>query len=209
VVANTGINFDKYDDIPAEATGRDPPKPISNFDDSPMDPLLKFNIACANFSSPTPVQKHSVPIVMAGRDLMACAQTGSGKTAAFLFPILSDAFKLGPQAASIQQDAHNRRKVYPLALILAPTRELAMQIHEQAKKFAYRSYIRPCVVYGGQPMTDQLREIERGCELLVATPGRLVDLLERGRVSLANVRYLVLDEVGLMFFFDAFARIVC
>lgn len=197
VAQNTGINFDKYDDIPAEATGRDPPKPISSFDESPMDPLLKFNIAQASFSNPTPVQKHSVPIVMAGRDLMACAQTGSGKTAAFLFPILSDAFRNGPQAASIQEDAGRRRKVYPLALILAPTRELAMQIHEQAKKFAYRSFIRPCVVYGGQPMVDQMRDIERGCELLVATPGRLVDLIERGRISLSNVRYLVLDEVGL------------
>ena len=83
-------------------------------------------------------------------------------------------------------------------MVLAPTRELALQIYEEARKFAYRSWVRPCVVYGGQPMVDQMRDLERGCELLVATPGRLVDLIERGRVSLASVRYLILDEADRM-----------
>lgn len=85
--------------------------------------------------------------------------------------------------------------ITPNSLILAPTRELAIQIFEESKKFAYRSWVKPCVAYGGTPIGDQLREMERGCELLVATPGRLVDLIERGRVSLSKVRYLVLDEV--------------
>lgn len=83
-------------------------------------------------------------------------------------------------------------------MILAPTRELVSQIHDEARKFAYRSWVRPAVVYGGADINTQLRQIERGCDLLSATPGRLVDLIERGRVSLANIRYLVLDEADRM-----------
>ena len=90
------------------------------------------------------------------------------------------------------------RKAYPTALILAPTRELVSQIHDEARKFAYRSWVRPAVVYGGADIGQQLRQIERGCDLLSATPGRLVDLIERGRISLANIRYLVLDEADRM-----------
>lgn len=77
-----------------------------------------------------------------------------------------------------------RRKQYPLALVLAPTRELATQIYDEARKFAYRSRLRPCVVYGGANVGDQMRDLDRGCHLLVATPGRLVDMLERGKISL-------------------------
>lgn len=83
-------------------------------------------------------------------------------------------------------------------MILAPTRELVSQIHEEARKFCYRSWVRPAVVYGGADINQQLRLIERGCDLLSATPGRLVDLIERGRISLANIRYLVLDEADRM-----------
>jgi len=90
------------------------------------------------------------------------------------------------------------RKAYPTALILAPTRELVSQIHDEARKFAYRSWVRPAVVYGGADINQQLRLIERGCDLLSATPGRLVDLIERGRISLSNIRYLVLDEADRM-----------
>lgn len=81
---------------------------------------------------------------------------------------------------------------------MAPTRELALQIYEESKKFSYRSWVQPCVCYGGTPISDQLRVLERGCDLLVATPGRLVDLIERGRMTLSNIRYLVLDEADRM-----------
>ena len=81
-----------------------------------------------------------------------------------------------------------RRKQYPLCLILAPTRELASQIYDEARKFSYRSRVRPCVVYGGADIGGQIRDLERGCHLVVATPGRLVDMLERGRVGLDNCR---------------------
>lgn len=128
--------------------------------------------------------------------------TGSGKTGGFLFPILSSLFSEGPSSPSIQDNGpamgYRPRKAYPEALILAPTRELTSQIYDEAKKFAYRSFVRPCVVYGGADIGQQLRQIDRGCHLLVATPGRLVDLIERARISLANIKYLVLDEADRM-----------
>ena len=197
----TGINFSNYDDIPVEASGHDVPEPTTQFTNPPLDDHLLSNIKLANYKTPTPVQKYSIPIVMGGRDLMACAQTGSGKTGGFLFPILSQAFINGPSAPQAQGGSgmgYRSRKAYPTSLILAPTRELVSQIYEEARKFAYRSWVRPCVVYGGADIGSQLRQIERGCDLLVATPGRLVDLMERGRIALANIKYLVLDEADRM-----------
>lgn len=195
----TGINFEKYDDIPVEASGSGVPEPVTTFTNPPLDDHLINNIELAGYKVPTPVQKYSIPIVMGGRDLMACAQTGSGKTGGFLFPILSQAYQHGPSAAAPAQSGFARqRKAYPTSLILAPTRELVSQIFDEARKFAYRSWVRPCVVYGGADIGSQLRQIERGCDLLVATPGRLVDLIERGRISLQNIKYLVLDEADRM-----------
>ncbi|KAI9841160.1 MAG: DEAD-box ATP-dependent RNA helicase [Sclerophora amabilis] len=196
----TGINFEKYDDIPVEASGHDVPEAVNKFTNPPLDGHLLLNIELASYKVPTPVQKYSIPIVMSGRDLMACAQTGSGKTGGFLFPILSQAFLNGPSPlpASSQASYGRQRKAYPTSLILAPTRELVSQIYEESRKFAYRSWVRPCVVYGGADIGSQLRQIERGCDLLVATPGRLVDLIERGRISLSSIKYLVLDEADRM-----------
>ncbi|KAJ6631159.1 P-loop containing nucleoside triphosphate hydrolase protein [Mycena sp. CBHHK59/15] len=186
---HTGINFEKYDDIPVEATGAGVPEPVNSFT-SPLWTQCFLKIS------------YSIPIVAGGRDLMACAQTGSGKTGGFLFPILSASFTQGPRAPpdlpQSQLGYSRSRKAYPTALILAPTRELVSQIHEEARKFAYRSWVRPAVVYGGADINQQLRLIERGCDLLSATPGRLVDLIERGRISLANIKYLVLDEADRM-----------
>ncbi|KAF2141875.1 uncharacterized protein K452DRAFT_227816 [Aplosporella prunicola CBS 121167] len=198
---HTGINFEKYDDIPVEASGQGVPEAVTTFTNPPLDDHLINNIELAGYKVPTPVQKYSIPIVMGGRDLMACAQTGSGKTGGFLFPILSQAFQTGPSAlpANAAVGGYARsRKAYPTSLILAPTRELVSQIFDEARKFAYRSWVRPCVVYGGADIGSQLRQIERGCDLLVATPGRLVDLMERGRISLQNIKYLVLDEADRM-----------
>jgi ATP-dependent RNA helicase DDX3X len=195
---HTGINFANYDDIPVEASGQDVPEPVTTFTNPPLDDHLISNITLARYSIPTPVQKYSIPIVMGGRDLMACAQTGSGKTGGFLFPILSQAFQSGPSGAAASTGGFRQRKAFPTSLILAPTRELVSQIYDEARKFAYRSWVRPCVVYGGADIGTQLRSIERGCDLLVATPGRLVDLIERGRISLANIKYLVLDEADRM-----------
>ncbi|CAD0110784.1 unnamed protein product [Aureobasidium uvarum] len=197
-VQHSGINFEKYDDIPVEASGQGVPDPVTTFSNPPLDDHLISNIELSGYKVPTPVQKYSIPIVMGGRDLMACAQTGSGKTGGFLFPILAQAFVNGPSATPVQTGMARQRKAYPTSLVLAPTRELVSQIYEEARKFAYRSWVRPCVVYGGADIGHQLRQIERGCDLLVATPGRLVDLIERGRISLQNIKYLVLDEADRM-----------
>merc|ERR1719369_1529681 len=129
---------------------------------------------------------------------MSCAQTGSGKTAAFLVPILDRIYQDGPPPGASGGGGYGRRKQFPLALVLAPTRELATQIFEEARKFSYRSRVRPAVVYGGANVGDQMRELDRGCHLLVATPGRLVDFLERGKISLECCKYLCLDEADRM-----------
>uniref|UniRef100_A0A7S1C9S8 RNA helicase n=2 Tax=Bicosoecida sp. CB-2014 TaxID=1486930 RepID=A0A7S1C9S8_9STRA len=126
--------------------------------------------------------------------MMACAQTGSGKTGGFLFPVIQKMMTVG----ALPVPDGGRRKAYPNCLIVAPTRELASQIFDEARKFTYRTGIQACVVYGGADMRTQIRELERGCDIVVATPGRLVDLVERGRVSLRNVVHLVLDEADRM-----------
>ncbi|XP_014254826.1 ATP-dependent RNA helicase DDX3X isoform X2 [Cimex lectularius] len=194
--ANTGINFNKYEDIPVEATGDHVPAHINSFDELQMTEIISNNIRLARYDKPTPVQKHAIPIIMSNRDLMACAQTGSGKTAAFLVPILNQMLLTGPINPPPRYG--QRRKLYPLGLVLAPTRELATQIYEESRKFAYRSRLRPCVVYGGAPIGDQMRDLDRGGHLLVATPGRLVDMLDRGKIALDNCKYLVLDEADRM-----------
>ncbi|KAK4779578.1 hypothetical protein SAY87_015684 [Trapa incisa] len=192
---NSGINFDAYEDIPVETSGQNIPAPVNTFAEIDLGEALKANIRRCKYVKPTPVQRYSIPISMAGRDLMACAQTGSGKTAAFCFPIICGIMKAGQP---VQRPPRGARTAFPLALILSPTRELSMQIHEEAKKFAYQTGVRVVVAYGGSPINQQLRELERGVEILVATPGRLVDLLERARVSLQMIRYLTLDEADRM-----------
>ncbi|CAD6226319.1 unnamed protein product [Miscanthus lutarioriparius] len=191
---NTGINFDAYEDIPVETSGHDVPAPVNTFAEIDLGDALNENIRRCKYVKPTPVQRYAIPISIAGRDLMACAQTGSGKTAAFCFPIISGILK----STRPQQRSRSTRTACPLALILSPTRELSVQIHEEARKFAYQTGVRVVVAYGGAPITNQLRELERGVEILVATPGRLMDLLERARVSLQMIRYLALDEADRM-----------
>lgn len=150
---NTGINFDAYEDIPVETSGREVPPPVDSFDQLTLPPTLLDNIKRCKFTKPTPVQKHSMPIGIAGRDLMACAQTGSGKTAAFCFPIIASMLinNYAPAAA------RNSRKALPGALVLAPTRELTSQIYDEARKFTYQTGLRPVVIYGGAPAPNQVR----------------------------------------------------
>eukprot|EP01122_Echinamoeba_exundans_P016994 TRINITY_DN87_c0_g1_i1.p1 TRINITY_DN87_c0_g1~~TRINITY_DN87_c0_g1_i1.p1 ORF type:complete len:771 (-),score=182.66 TRINITY_DN87_c0_g1_i1:544-2736(-) len=193
--ANTGINFSKVQEIKVTVSGTGAPPPIEHFDQTELHPSLKANIKLAKYDVPTPVQKHSIPIMLAERDLMASAQTGSGKTAAFLFPIISTLLKLADGRPLHSVD---RFKVSPYALILAPTRELAVQIQQEAEKFTWRTPIKSCVVYGGAPYVKQAREVERGCDILVACPGRLVDMIDRGKISLRQIRFLCLDEADRM-----------
>jgi ATP-dependent RNA helicase DDX3X len=193
-VQTAGINFDKYNNIPIEASAGCP-EPYNEFTVDTIGPQLLKNLVLTKFTKPTPVQKYSIPIGLGGGDMMACAQTGSGKTAGFLFPVIAMMLQHGPLP---EPENRRARGSYITALILAPTRELAVQIFEEAQKFCYCTGIRPVVVYGGAHIQTQQRELEAGADILVATPGRLVDLIERGRVRLDSVRFLVLDEADRM-----------
>lgn len=192
------IKFESYDDVDIEVSGENPVKPVHSFKELGLPAALMSNVKLAQYKRPTPVQKYSVPIVCAGRDLMACAQTGSGKTAAFLLPIVAQLLKESA-ADGGPSGLPDRRCAAPRALVVSPTRELTAQIHLEARKFCYRTGLRSVVVYGGTPFGQQVRELcDRPVDILVATPGRLVDLMESGRITLANIRYLVLDEADRM-----------
>ncbi|EIE27725.1 DEAD-domain-containing protein [Coccomyxa subellipsoidea C-169] len=189
------INFDAYEHIPVKVTGDKAPQPITTFSGADLEKSVAANVVRCRYKKPTPVQKYAIPIGLAGRDLMACAQTGSGKTAAFCFPIIS--LILNSEDFAATKSGYSRR-VYPKALIMGPTRELTNQIYEESRKFTYQTGLRPVVVYGGAPVLDQIRQLERGVDILVATPGRLSSFIERGRVSLSRTKYLVLDEADRM-----------
>ncbi|XP_039565710.1 probable ATP-dependent RNA helicase DDX4 isoform X4 [Passer montanus] len=188
----TGMNFDKYDENVVEVSGLDPPAALMSFADTNMCHTLTVNIAKAGYSKPTPVQKYSIPIILAGRDLMACAQTGSGKTAAFLVPIVAQMMRDGVTASSFKEQQE------PECIIIAPTRELINQIFLEARKFVYGTCIRPVVIYGGTQTDYSIRQVKQGCNILCATPGRLLDIIGRGKIGLHNVKYLVLDEADRM-----------
>ncbi|XP_048027829.1 probable ATP-dependent RNA helicase DDX4 isoform X7 [Megalobrama amblycephala] len=188
----TGINFNKYDDIPVEVSGSNAPKAIMTFDEAGLCESLSKNVTKSGYVKPTPVQKYGIPIISAGRDLMACAQTGSGKTAAFLLPILQRFMTDGVAASKFSEVQE------PEAIIVAPTRELINQIYLEARKFAYGTCVRPVVVYGGINTGYTIREVLKGCNVLCGTPGRLLDIIGRGKVGLSKLRYLVLDEADRM-----------
>ncbi len=154
------------------------PSPIK-----PPNPQVKR----AGFTAPTPIQAQAWPVALAGRDLVAIAKTGSGKTCGFLLP------------GMMHIRAQRRDSRYgPVVLVLAPTRELAMQIKQEADKFGVSSGIRNTCVYGGAPKGPQLGALRRGVEIVIATPGRLNDFLESNQVQLGQVSYLVLDEADRM-----------
>jgi len=190
-----GIDFDKYSEIEVHLSGRGKEdfsqlQDFQNFKGLPD--FLVRNIRLCKYSNPTPVQKYSIPVTMEGRDVMCCAQTGSGKTAAFLLPLF--AARINPEPPWLSENG----TCLPQGLVLAPTRELACQIHVEALKFSNRSNFRSVCVYGGAALKSQLKELALGADLLVATPGRLIDLLTRGVTSMMNCRYLCLDEADRM-----------
>ena len=189
---SSGINFAKYENIPVSVTGDNQPKAITQFSAAGLRPMLMENVTKSGYRVPTPVQKNAIPIIMAGRDLMACAQTGSGKTAAFLLPIIH-------KLISSQADSGvGSSTASPQALVITPTRELALQIYNEARKFSQGSMIKAVVAYGGTSTGYQARKLSEGCNILVATPGRLNDYVEKGTISFSNLQFLVLDEADRM-----------
>nr|XP_009861178.1 DEAD-Box Protein isoform X3 [Ciona intestinalis]BAA36710.1 DEAD-Box Protein [Ciona intestinalis] len=187
-----GINFGKYDAIPVEVSGLNAPKCISTFEMANLQETILVNVQKAGYDRPTPVQKYSIPIINADRDLMACAQTGSGKTAAFLLPVLTKLVESGVKSSEFSE------KKTPQAIIIGPTRELVNQIFLEARKFSRSTIIHPVVVYGGTSVGYQIRAVQKGCDVLIATPGRLMDFINRGLIGLENVRFIILDEADRM-----------
>ena len=156
-----------------------------------LDPLILRAIEEEGYTQPTPIQAQAIPLVLEGRDLMAGAQTGTGKTAAFTLPLLQ---KLLPQASTSASPARHPVR----ALILTPTRELAIQVEESVKTYARHVPLRSLVVFGGVDIKTQTPHLMRGVEILVATPGRLLDHIEQRTVQLNQVQMLILDEADRM-----------
>ena len=155
-----------------------------SFDDLGLVPELLRAVAEKGYLVPTPIQAQAIPAVLSGRDVLAGAQTGTGKTAAFVLPILQ---KLGKAAGPA-----------PRALILTPTRELAAQVAESARTYGRYAGLRTETVFGGVGINPQIDALRRGCDVLVATPGRLLDLAEQGELELREIRCFVLDEADRM-----------
>lgn len=161
---------------------------LTDFSALGLDPRILTNLAALGLATPTPIQTEAIPAAMAGRDVMGLAQTGTGKTAAFGLPMLTRLLAIGrrPEPGTCR------------ALVLAPTRELATQIAENLQAFARETPVRVFRVVGGASINAQAERLARGVDVLVATPGRLLDLLERRAVNLGRVQYLVLDEADQM-----------
>ena len=151
------------------------------------EPLLRA-IGEKGYTDPTPIQQQAIPPVLEGRDLQGCAQTGTGKTAAFTLPML--------QLLAAEPAPKGRRPIR--ALVLTPTRELAIQIDECCRDYARYTPIRHCVIFGGVNQRPQVDALQKGVDLLVATPGRLLDLIGQGYVTLDTIRFFVLDEADRM-----------
>ncbi|MEW5317381.1 MAG: hypothetical protein WDW38_008681 [Sanguina aurantia] len=191
VFSNVDAYMDAYDSLEVVASGSAHPAPIATFNDLRCKAKLKENMIKAGFQKPTPVQKYAIPIIGARRDLLASAPTGSGKTAAYLIPIV------GRLMQECREGTRNR--VYPSVIILSPTRELAIQLWEAARKLTLGTHINAAVVHGGTPLAEQVQELRGGIDIVVATPGRLLELVESRRIIiLSRLQFLVVDEADKM-----------
>lgn len=168
--------------------GANVPRPIQTFDEAGFPEYITKELKKMGFDSPTPIQCQAWPMAMSGHDLVAIAQTGSGKTIGFALPAM---VHVNAQPLLKPGDG-------PIALFLAPTRELANQIQGECDKFRASSRIRSTAIYGGVPKGQQIRELSRGSEIVVATPGRLIDMIEIGKTNLRRVTYIVMDEADRM-----------
>lgn len=159
------------------------------FRDLSITPEILKALAQENYTEPTPIQEQAIPIVLRGQDLLGCAQTGTGKTAAFAIPTL----QLLGQGSSAAQSRQNIR-----ALIVTPTRELALQIHESFCTYGKYTRLKSCVVFGGVSQKLQEEKLRQRVDILVATPGRLLDLMNQGIIDISHIKILILDEADRM-----------
>lgn len=176
-----------------------------------LNEQILTGVATLGFSVPTPVQAAAIPAVLAGKDVVASAQTGTGKTAAFMLPTLQriavekhnkaekpDGNQPNAAAKHTAANRNTKRNAYPRALIITPTRELAAQIDDVAKSVCASTGQQAVIVTGGARYKHQIAALQKGCDVLVATPGRLIDLLDKKHTNLKNIQVLVLDEADRM-----------
>jgi superfamily II DNA/RNA helicase len=156
------------------------------FSDLGLSPDVLSAVADKGYATPTPIQQQAIPVVLMGRDVLGCAQTGTGKTAGFVLPMLD-----------ILSGARARARM-PRSLIIEPTRELATQVAEAFELYGKNQKLSMALLIGGESFSDQEKALERGVDVLIATPGRLLDLFERGRIILADTKILVIDEADRM-----------
>ncbi|KAL6431224.1 hypothetical protein ACFW04_007135 [Cataglyphis niger] len=168
--------------------GKNIPNPVFNFEEAGFPDYVLKEIKRQGFSEPTSIQAQGWPIALSGRDMVGIASTGSGKTLSYILPAI----------VHINSQPKLSRKDGPIALVLAPTRELAQQIQQVADDFGHSSGIRNTCLYGGAPKGAQARDLDGGVEIVIATPGRLLDFLESGKTNLKRCTYLVLDEADRM-----------
>nr|XP_009933308.1 PREDICTED: probable ATP-dependent RNA helicase DDX17 [Opisthocomus hoazin] len=164
------------------------PKPVFAFHQCSFPQYVMDALMDQNFTEPTPIQCQGFPLALSGRDMVGIAQTGSGKTLAYLLPAI----------VHINHQPYLERGDGPICLVLAPTRELAQQVQQVADDYGKCSRLKSTCIYGGAPKGPQIRDLERGVEICIATPGRLIDFLEAGKTNLRRCTYLVLDEADRM-----------
>lgn len=170
-------------------SGYDVSRPVKTFEDLGFNSALMSAIRKQGYERPTPIQCQSCPVVLSGRDLIGIAKTGSGKTAAFVLPMM----------VHIMEQPELRKGEGPIGVICAPTRELAQQIYSETRKFAKACGIRISGVYGGMSKFEQFKELKAGSEVVIATPGRLIDMVKMKALTMNRATYLVLDEADRMF----------
>ncbi|KAM8825387.1 putative ATP-dependent RNA helicase DDX5 isoform 2-T2 [Synchiropus picturatus] len=168
--------------------GRDCPNPITKFHEAGFPSYVMDVINKQNWTDPTPIQAQGWPLALSGLDMVGIAQTGSGKTLSYLLPAI----------VHINHQPFLERGDGPICLVLAPTRELAQQVQQVAAEYGRASRLKSTCIYGGAPKGPQIRDLERGVEICIATPGRLIDFLESGKTNLRRCTYLVLDEADRM-----------
>ncbi|MBT8515636.1 DEAD/DEAH box helicase [Polynucleobacter paneuropaeus] len=177
--------------MPTETSAEPTPQATITFADFGLDPLIQKAVSEQGYTSPTPIQAQAIPHVLLGQDLMGAAQTGTGKTAAFVLPIIQRILRHASSSASPAR--------HPIrALVLTPTRELAVQVAENAANYSRHTDLRSAVVYGGVDMKEQVATLRGGIEILIATPGRLLDHIGSKVANLSQVELLVLDEADRM-----------
>ncbi|RMZ91394.1 hypothetical protein DV736_g1364, partial [Chaetothyriales sp. CBS 134916] len=202
LITRQGIKFEEISSIKVIAESAEKISPIVDFKSAGLHPVMVENIGRCNYFIPTPIQAYTIPAVVSGHDLIATAQTGSGKTAAYLIPTLSKLMGKAKKLAAPRPNVVNGFdlrtdgvRAEPLVLVIAPTRELCCQIFDECRRLCYRSMFRPCVAYGGGPMREQMEELAKGCDILVGTPGRLIDFMGRPNVlSMNRCRFYIIDE---------------